>query len=526
MKSPILRLIVSIMLLSLLVSGCTLFPTSTVNKKGGLNVSINLGTPRGALDTLTLKGMAVTLTQGSTTLSGSTAIVAGNATVSFSDLQVGTWNVAVVVTDMGDIAVYDGATTVGVTSGPASVAVTVPMTPKVGDLSVTAAIPSGLGITNGTAVLISGTTTPPTPRDFTSGNAATFIGLKCTSWTLKVSLKDAGGVVKAYGQKTIDLLPGRVTPVALSVADYETGTAEISMPIKAEPTAPTGVQAVRDASGVTVSWTRPTDVSALAGYAVYRSETETGIQKLLNETLVPAGDSSYRDATTVVSKACYYRVRVYDSNGLSSDLSAFHRVGAVPEYKDFTIRGKVTGDGVHTVLGFRAMLCMNGRAIDPQHPTEVTVGADGTYEFPTLNLRCPDGSTEYAILFTPLQTSENFYVHTVTVPRNMGYDDPAIVSVPDVTMETGGCVKVTLHDVNGTPVANASVYVSIGWIDGPSSGNDSYATLTNNDGVFWVGARPGRVTVTADTASYGKGESPAMTITDHAVNTVTIEISQ
>lgn len=81
------------------------------------------------------------------------------------------------------------------------------------------------------------------------------------------------------------------------------------------PSLPTGVQVTSSPDFIQLDWNENSEAD-LAGYNIYRSNSEVGIYNLINTVIVKI--SSYKDTTTVLDSFYYYQVTALDTLGNES----------------------------------------------------------------------------------------------------------------------------------------------------------------------------------------------------------------
>jgi hypothetical protein len=80
------------------------------------------------------------------------------------------------------------------------------------------------------------------------------------------------------------------------------------------------LNAVSDETGVTLSWTQD-DFETLAGYNIYRANTEDGLYTKINKALIPADTSTYKDTTVEPGKTYFYNFTVVQTDFTESNPS-------------------------------------------------------------------------------------------------------------------------------------------------------------------------------------------------------------
>ena len=80
------------------------------------------------------------------------------------------------------------------------------------------------------------------------------------------------------------------------------------------------LNAVSDETGVTLTWTQD-DFETLAGYNIYRANTEDGLYTKINKALIPADTSTYKDTTVEPGKTYFYNFTVVQTDFTESNPS-------------------------------------------------------------------------------------------------------------------------------------------------------------------------------------------------------------
>ena len=95
--------------------------------------------------------------------------------------------------------------------------------------------------------------------------------------------------------------------------------------LDAAPSAPAQLGASRSGQGVDLTWTANTTDADLAGYNVYRADSQGGPFTKLNGSLLPASTTSYADAAAPQpGNSFYYQVKAQDAAGSESAATVAH----------------------------------------------------------------------------------------------------------------------------------------------------------------------------------------------------------
>lgn len=335
MRKPLKFFIVIITALLMILSGCSFGPkTQPSAKQGALRVVIALPeskeVSKGGISDLVLDKVTATLTRSGYTPVVNNATISGNTAQLDFNVDIGEWNIAVIVKDKSGYDVYQGNGVANVTATPSTKQIA--LSPKPGDVDIMVQIPPGMGITKGD-VTLRDPSDPSGQRNGTlnmSTGHVVFTGLTPTTWYLKLRLYNASNAVVFEDEKPIDVLPGRSTPYTVGV-NASTGQLVLSVDWDKEPSVPTGLAAAAVASGVKLTWNINPE-SNIAGYAIYRA-CSGGKMIMISDSLYTG--TSFIDSSADTSRPYTYWIQAYNQKHLSSKLSA--GVNYVPSMSGGTV---------------------------------------------------------------------------------------------------------------------------------------------------------------------------------------------
>lgn len=141
------------------------------------------------------------------------------------------------------------------------------------------------------------------------------------TWDIKVTLFDNSDNEVVSGTGSIDVLPGRNNNAAIEL--NTNGGLDISVDVNAVPSDPTGLNASLDGNQVDLNWEQNSEDN-IKGYAVYRSQSETGVKKCLTNDLINV--TNYSDTNVSSGQKYYYWVKAYNQVGYSSGFSQVEAV--------------------------------------------------------------------------------------------------------------------------------------------------------------------------------------------------------
>ncbi|NLM39884.1 MAG: fibronectin type III domain-containing protein [Firmicutes bacterium] len=183
--------------------------------------------------------------------------------------------------------------------------------------SLTVTVPVTDDVTLGTVTLVN-----PAGSSFEkelefNGNEgkAVFDQLTPTTWAIKVALHKDGTVI-ASGEEVIQILPGRAITAQVDAKSLSQGGLVIIISLEVPPGKPEGLLLKRNPNSVELVWDH---VEGAEGYAIYRSEQESGSKRLLTDHMINGNGFVDQDVDT--SGTYFYWVQAINSSGLGGPLA-------------------------------------------------------------------------------------------------------------------------------------------------------------------------------------------------------------